>query len=513
MSELTPSPRRWLALGVLCVALVVIVMDTTILNVALPSMARDLHARTSGLAWIVDAYTLVFAGLLLTAGSLGDRYGRRGAFSLGLALFALASAASAISGSTGTLIAARAATGVGAALVFPSTLSLLVHVFTEVEERQRAIAIWAGTAGIGVAVGPIAGGLLLRHFSWGSVFWINVPLCVVALLGAWLVLPSQPPEARHRLDLPGAALSIAGLSSVVYAIIVGPDHGWTSGVGLLWFAVALLSLVAFIAVELTSRDPMMDLRLFRNPRFSAASMAVTSLYFALFGIIFLQTQHFQVVLGFDPLEAGLRTAPFALVLFVVANTTPRLVTRIGARTIITLGLAIVAASMLARTQFSADTSWLTLVINSCVFSLGMGLTVAPATASIMGAVPPERAGVGSAMNDTTRQVGGALGVAVMGSVASSVFRSRIHADSVATAIAQGVDRHAAAAAFVHGQNVAAVIGFGVVTLGALGVWRFLPAPAVAPVSALGDGDRVDDDVLAGTIAGAGRNLLHAVEDV
>ncbi|MCU1381044.1 MAG: drug resistance transporter [Acidimicrobiales bacterium] len=477
MKQLTPAAdRRWAALAVLCVALIVVTMDTTILNVALPSLVRDLHAGASGLAWIVDGYTLVFAGLLLTAGSLGDRYGRRGAFGTGLALFAAASAASALAGTTGQLVAMRALTGVGAALVFPATLSILIHVFTDPQERQKAIAVWAGTAGIGIGLGPVAGGFLLRHFSWGSVFWVNVPLCLLALVGARFLLPPSD-RTTGKLDPKGAALSIAGLGALVYGIIEGPDRGWSSSLVLGSFAVALVAFASFVAVELGQREPMLDLRLFRNPRFSAASLSVTTLYFALFGVIFFQTQHLQFVLGYDPLGAGLRSLPFAVVLLVVANTTPRLVARAGTRAVIVTGLSVVAAAMLLRTQFDAGSTYAAIFWNQCLFALGMGLTIAPATASIMGSVPPERAGVGSAINDTTRQVGGALGVAVMGSVGSSAFRRAIDADSVGSAIGAGLNHKAVAQAFVHGQNVAALIGFAVVTVGAIGAWRFLPRQA------------------------------------
>jgi EmrB/QacA subfamily drug resistance transporter len=477
MEQRTPATdRRWAALAVLCLALVVVTMDTTILNVALPSLVRDLHASASGLAWIVDAYTLVFAGLLLTAGSIGDRFGRRGAFGAGLALFAGACVAAALSHTTGQLVATRALTGVGAALVFPATLSILVHVFTDPLERQRAIAVWAGTAGIGIGLGPVAGGVLLRHFSWGSIFWVNVPICAVALLGARFVLPPSD-RGDVRLDLPGAALSIAGLVSLVYGIIEGPDRGWSSPVVAGAFVVAALAFSAFVSVELRTAEPMLDLRLFRNPRFSAASMSVTSLYFALFGVIFFQTQHLQFVLGYDPLAAGLRALPFAVVLLVTANTTPRLVARAGTRRVIVVGLSVVAASMLLRTQFAATTTYPAIFWNQVLFALGMGLTIAPATASIMGSVPPERAGVGSAINDTTRQIGGALGVAVMGSIGSSAFRRSVPADSVGSALAAGLRHDAVARAFVHGQNLAALVGFVVVAAGAIGAWRFLPRDA------------------------------------
>jgi hypothetical protein len=303
-----------------------------------------------------------------------------------------------------------------------------------------------------------------------------VPLCLLALVGARFLLPPSD-RTTGKLDPKGAALSIAGLGTLVYGIIEGPDRGWSSSLVLGSFAVALVAFAGFVAVELGQREPMLDLRLFRNPRFSAASLSVTTLYFALFGVIFFQTQHLQFVLGYDPLGAGLRSLPFAVVLLVVANTTPRLVARAGTRAVIVTGLSVVAAAMLLRTQFDAGSTYAAIFWNQCLFALGMGLTIAPATASIMGSVPPERAGVGSAINDTTRQVGGALGVAVMGSVGSSAFRRAIDADSVGSATGAGLNHEAVAQAFVHGQNVAALIGFAVVTVGAIGAWRFLPRQA------------------------------------
>ncbi len=425
--------RRWWALAVLCLSLVVVTIDTTILNVALPSLQRQLHPSSSGLEWIVDAYTVVFAGLLLSAGALGDRYGRKHTLSLGLAVFALASAGSALAHSSGQLIALRAVTGIGAALIFPATLSILTNVFADPVERQRAIAVWAGTAGIGIGLGPVVGGLLLRHFYWGSVFWVNVPVCAVALVaGHWLIPNSRDP-GESRLDLPGAGLSIVGLSTLVFAIIEGPSHGWTSPLVLGSFAAAVAVLGTFALVELHRRHPMLDLRLFRNPRFTAASLAVTALYFALFGTIFFQTQHLQIVLGYDPLGAGLRSLPFAIVLLVVANTTPRLVARVGTRSVIVVGMVLVAASQVGRALFTVHTGYEGILVTQCLFALGMGLTIAPATASIMGAVPAGRAGVGSAINDTTRQVGGALGVAVMGSIGASIFHDQMSSHLTAAA--------------------------------------------------------------------------------
>jgi len=492
--------RRWWALSVLCLSLIVVTIDTTILNVALPSLVRDLHAGSSGLEWIVDAYTVVFAGLLLSAGSLGDRFGRRGALSAGLVVFAFASGASALATSPAQLIVLRALTGVGAALIFPATLSILTNVFPDPVERQRAIAVWAGTAGIGIGLGPVAGGLLLRHFYWGSVFWVNVPVCLVALIAGALLVPTSRDADESRLDPPGALLSIAGLSTLVYAIIEGPNRGWTSPIVLGAFALSLAVLVLFVQVELRRRSPMLDLRLFTNPRFTAASLAVTALYFCLFGVIFFQTQHLQFVLGYDPLGAGLRSVPFAVVLLVVANTTPRVVRWAGTRAVITTGLAVVAVSMLGRANFTVHSGYPAILVTQCVFALGMGLTIAPATASIMGAVPAGRAGVGSAINDTTRQVGGALGVAVMGSLGASVYRhGATHAlagahlpaatsakalDSVGSALAAtrslppGVAATvstAAKRAFIHGLDLASLVGFCVAVTGGLLAWRFLPA--------------------------------------
>jgi EmrB/QacA subfamily drug resistance transporter len=494
------ASRRWWALGALCLSLVIVTIDTTILNVALPSLVRSLHASSSGLQWIVDAYTVVFAGLLLSAGSIGDRFGRRGALSAGLALFAVASATSALATTPGQLIALRALTGVGAALVFPATLSILTNLFPDPVERQRAIAVWAGTAGIGIALGPVAGGLLLRHFYWGSVFWVNVPVCAVALLAGVVLVPTSRDSQRHPLDPPGALLSIVGLSGLVYAIIEGPSRGWTSATVVGAFVGSIALIAVFVAVELRRTSPMLDLRLFSNPRFTAASLAVTTLYFCLYGTIFFQTQHLQFVLGYDPLGAGLRSVPFAVVLLVVANTTPRLVRRVGTRAIVTIGLGIVAASMALRAGFTVHSGYPAVLFSQCVFALGMGLTIAPATASIMGAVPPDRAGVGSAINDTTRQVGGALGVAVMGSIGASLFRrSAAHAlsgahlshavsvkalDSVGSALAVARTLPAGAArtvgdsarrAFIHGLDVASLVALGVAICGAALAWRFLPA--------------------------------------
>jgi EmrB/QacA subfamily drug resistance transporter len=412
--------RRWWTLAVLCLSLVVITVDNTIVNVALPTLVRSLHADTSELQWIVDAYTVVFAALLLTAGSFGDRRGRRGALTIGLFIFAIGSALSALATSAPELIAMRALTGVGAAFVFPATLSILTSVFTDPHERQRAIAVWAGTAGIGIAIGPLAGGVLLEHFYWGSIFWVNVPIVLIALIGGRLAVPtSRDPNAGH-CDLAGVLLSIVGLGALVAAVIEGPDRGWTSAPVLTGFAVALVALAVFSVVELRRADPLLDLRLFRNPRFSSASLAIAVVYFCLFGTIFFLTQHLQFLLGYNALQAGERMLPFAIVFIIVANLTPKFVIRVGTKVVVTAGLLFAVVALLIRAGATVDTTYTALLWSQIAMAVGMGLIIAPATASIMGAVPPDRAGVGSAINDTTRQIGGALGVAIMGSIAVSV---------------------------------------------------------------------------------------------
>jgi EmrB/QacA subfamily drug resistance transporter len=300
--------RRWWTLGVLCLSLVMIVVANASLNVALPTLVKDLHAGSSSLQWIVDAYSLVFAGLLLTAGSLGDRYGRRLALNGGLLIFGGASGLAAFAGSASQLIAARAVMGVGAALVMPATLSVLAHVFPPAE-RKQAIAIWAGFAGVGAALGGVTSGWLLQHFWWGSIFLTNVAVVAVALIAGAFLVPSANEDHEPALDLVGALLSIAGLGALVYAIIEAPARGWLPGSTLLAFVVAVVVLVGFAWWELSASEPMLDLRFFRNPQFAAAASSITLVFFVMFGMIFIMTQYLQLVLGYSPLEAGVRMLP------------------------------------------------------------------------------------------------------------------------------------------------------------------------------------------------------------
>ncbi len=417
--------RRWWTLGVLCLSLLVIVMDNTILNVAIPSLISDLGASNSEIQWIIDAYTLVFAGLLLTTGSLSDRFGRKGALQIGLVLFAIGSASAALSTTTAQLIGSRAFMGIGGALIMPATLSILTNVFRDPRERGRAIAVWAGCSGLAVAIGPVTGGLLLRHFEWSSVFWVNLPLVVLALGAGWFLVPTSKDPSHSQLDPFGALLSIVGLGTLLFGIIEGPAKGWTDPLVLASFAVGIVAMTSFIAWELHTPTPMLDMHFFQNPRFTAANSAITLTFFAMFGSMFLMTQYWQFVHGYTPLGAGLRMIPYAMTMMVVAPMSARIVERAGTKRVVTTGLLIISTALLALSFLQTDTPYPVAISGFCLMAVGMGMTMAPATESVMGSLPREKAGVGSAVNDTTRQVGGALGVAVIGSVVSSIYASNV----------------------------------------------------------------------------------------
>jgi len=416
--------RRWWILVVLCFSLLIIVMDNTILNVALPTLVRKLKASESQLQWMVDSYTLLFAGLLLTMGNLGDKFGRRGALAAGLTIFGIGSGLSAFSHSAGQLIAFRAVTGTGAALIMPATLSILTNVFPP-NERARAIGIWAGISGVAIALGPVIGGFLLVHYWWGSVFLINVPVCAIALVVGRLIMPSSRDPEAEPLDPVGAGLSIIGLVSLVYGIIEAPNKGWTSGPILGALAVAAVVLSAFVAWELHSDHPMLKVSFFSNPRFTAASFSITLVFFALFGSIFFLTQYLQFVLGYSALQAGVRLAPMALVLMAVAPLAGQLVARLGTKTLVAIGMAIGAVGLWYLAQTTPTSGYVHVLTGLVIIAAGLSLSMVPATDSIMGSLPLGKAGVGSAMNDTTREVGGALGVAILGTVLASRYSTAI----------------------------------------------------------------------------------------
>jgi EmrB/QacA subfamily drug resistance transporter len=414
--------RRWAILAVLCLSVFLAVVDNTIVNVALPTISRRLHASTSELQWIVDAYSLVFASLLLVGGSLGDRYGRKGALQLGLVAFASFSAFAGLSGSIAALIVARCLMGLAAALIFPATLAILTNTFTDAKERGAAVGVWTAITGLAVALGPVTGGLLLEHFSWGSVFFVSVPIAAVALaLGAWLVPTSRDPAAP-RLDLLGFALSILGVGVVVYTTIEAPSQGWLAAGTLAGYAAGIALLASFAVWERRVAEPLLDIALFRNIRFSAASFSITVAFFGLFGFIFLITQYFQLVHGYTPLSAGVHTLPFALGVAAASPLAPTLANRLGTKIIVPAGLLLMGAGFLIASTLGSDTAYFgPVIVSMLLMAIGLGVVTAPSTDAILAVLPPAKAGVGSAVNDVTRELGGTFGVAVVGAVFSSMY--------------------------------------------------------------------------------------------
>ena len=494
----TAHPRRWSILAVLCTSLVVVMIGNSSLNIALPEISQVLGASNSQLQWIVDAYALVFAGLLFTAGSLGDRFGRKGALQLGLAIFLVATVAASTADSARVLIVCRGAMGFGAAFVMPATLSIIVNVFPT-SERAKAIAIWTAIAGVGGSLGPIASGLLLVHFSWSSVFLVNVPVVVLALgIGMWVVPTSRDP-GRPGVDPLGALLSTAGIVTLVYAIIEAPGRGWTSSATLGTAFAAFALIAAFAGWELHSAEPMLDLRYFRHAGFAVGSIGVGLVFFALFGFMFLMTQYMQMVLGYSPLGASLRMLPFVFVMLAIAPRTPGLVVRLGAQRVVGTGMFVVAAGMFLVSRLGISTGYAMIATTMVIIATGMALTMAPLTNSILAGVPRAKAGIGSAMNDTTRELGGALGIAVLGSLVTSQFSSSLSralaslppqaaavartslagALSVAARMGPAGEELARAArqAFVDGMSIAVTAGAAVIAVAAVTALRFLPAQA------------------------------------
>jgi EmrB/QacA subfamily drug resistance transporter len=499
--------RTTLALVALLLAAFAINLDTTIVNVALPTLARELHASNNQLQWIVDAYNLVFAAFILAAGSLSDRMGRKGMLLAGLGLFGVSSAAGGLAADSAELILARCFMGLGAAMVFPATLSLISNIFTARTERARAIGLWGATAGIAIALGPIVGGWLLGRFSWASIFFAMAP---VAALGAWLVarhVPTSRDADAKALDQGGLGLSSAGISLLVFTIIEAPEEGWTSTRSIAGFLIAAAVLFGFVAWERRSAVPMLDVSLFRNPRFTAACGAVTVSFFTLLGFIFVITQYFQLIKHYDPLSAGVHLLPVAISVGVASVLGTKLAVRIGTKLVVTAGLLMVTVFYLWVTTVSTSTGYGTIAAQMVLYGIGMGLTSAPATEAIMGVVPVEKAGVGSAVNDATRLLGGTLGVAVIGSVYASVYATRLTAtlparlphalastahSSVGAAFAvsgrlaatghaalAGHVHEAAATALVRGLSAGCLVAALVAAAGAVVAALFLPAQPAA----------------------------------
>jgi EmrB/QacA subfamily drug resistance transporter len=500
--------RRWWTLAVLCLSLVLIGLDNTILNVALPTIQRTFNATAAELQWLVDAYVLVFAGLLLTMGALGDRFGRARALQLGLLIFAGASALAPLTTDINQLIAIRVGMGIGGALIMPSTLSIIANVFPS-QERARAITIWAGVSGLGVGLGPLVGGLLIENFAWSSVFLLNVPIALIALALGFVFVPESRDPSGARLDMLGAVLSIGAVSTLVYAIIEAPGQGWTDPVILAAFALAVVLGVAFAWRETHTAAPMLDLALFRDRRFTAGAGAIALTFFAMFGVIFGLTQFLQFVLGKTALEAGALMVTLAIGIPIGARISLKAVEHVGARRTMAAGLVWVTLILLTLTQWTPTTE--TWVVSLTLFFLAIGLAnvMAPGTGTVMSAVPEAKAGVGSAMNDLLRQLGGALGVAVIGSVMNTAYRGQMTdavsglpgpaaeaaQDSVGAAVAiagqvGGVAGDALAAvarvSFVDALGLAAVVAAGVALATAAFVARAMPRDAV---SSLGHGSR------------------------
>jgi EmrB/QacA subfamily drug resistance transporter len=486
-------------------------LDTMLVNVALPAMVRELHATTTQLQWVVDAYNLVFAALLLTFGSLSDRFGRKGMLLTGLAVVGTASLAGGFTTSPAQLIATRAVMGLGAAMTFPATLSLISNVFTERKERARAIGLWGAVSGVAIATGPIVGGWLLEHYSWPAIFIAMAPVAAVAAgLVAVAVPTSKDPDATP-VDMPGLVLSSAAMALLVFTIIEAPTYGWAAARTVAGFAVSAVLLAAFIVAERRAAHPMLDVSLFRNMRFSAASGAVTVSFFTLFGFIFLITQYFQFVRAYGPLSTGVRLLPVALSVGVGSVAGTQLAVRAGTKLVVTTGLVAMAGfyGWVAAT-IGATLAYGVIAAQMVVYGLGLGLTSAPATESIMGAIPAAKAGVGSAINDSTRLIGGTLGVAVLGSVYASVYASRLTASMpaavpgpVAAIAHQSVGaayvaagkiaalghpalghalQHASANAFLRGLTIGALVAGSVAALGAILAVLFLPAQPTRPAS-------------------------------
>lgn len=409
----------------LCVPLLITSLDNTVLSVALPTLVRKLHATDTELQWIVDAYVLVFGGLMLAAGSLADRVGRKRTFVAGLAVFAVCSTWASFSGSAGMLIGARASMGLGAALIMPSTLSIITNTFSDPGERQRALGVWAGTTGAGVALGPIVGGILLAHFAWGSVFLINVPIAALGLVLAIRLVPNSLDPNAQRPDPGGALLSITGLGLLLWAIIEAPVHGWFSPSVIAAGAGGLLVLATFVAWEARSSHPMLNLWFFRRRSFSAAVACVGMQMFGLMGALFVLTQFLQFQLGYSPLQAGVRMLPAAGGIALVAPLSPVLVRRLGTKFTVAVGLLLVAGGLLQISGSSVETTYTGQLAGTIMLGVGAGVVMPAALGSVMGTLPLEHTGVGSATNGTFVQVGGALGVAIVGSALSTRYQHRM----------------------------------------------------------------------------------------
>jgi EmrB/QacA subfamily drug resistance transporter len=484
--------RRWFLLAMMCLSLVLVVMSVSGLVTAIPTMQEQLNASASQIQWILDAYAVVFAGFLLTAGALGDRFGRKRALLTGLVVFGAGALVAGLASSAMQVISGRAVMGIGAALVMPATLSIITTIFPP-EERPRAIAVWAGFAGAGGAIGPIVSGALLERFWWGSAVLVNLPFVAATFLAIVTFAPESRDEEHTPLDPVGALLSLVGLSALVYAIIQGGEHGWSTASVVGSAVLAIMALGAFVQWERRSAHPMLPLHLFEDRRFSLGSGVITIAFFVMFGFFFLATQYLQFGRGYSALLAGLALLPLPIVFVALSPRSAALAERYGAARIMAAGLVIIAAGFALLTVVTPSTPYLVLAGAFAVLGAGMSVTAAPATAEIMSAVPLSKAGVGSAVNDTTRELGGALGIAILGSIANSAFRAgidlsglglttgtRVHGEESIGAAARiasnvpsgGVVKARAADAFANAFNVASLVSVGLAVVAAVAVLWF-----------------------------------------
>ncbi|MFJ5308146.1 MFS transporter [Streptomyces sp. NPDC088350] len=463
---MTSHPKRWIVLGVICLAQLTVLLDNTVLNVAIPSLTRELDASTADIQWMINAYSLVQSGLLLTAGSAADRYGRKKMLITGLVLFGAGSLIAGLADSTGQLIAARAGMGVGGALLITTTLAVVMQIFAP-EEQPKAIGIWAAVNALGFATGPLLGGFMLNHFWWGAIFLINLPVAALALVAAVALVPESKNPRGDRPDLLGALLSTVGMAALVYAIISGPAHGWTSDRVLLIALVAAVFLAAFAYWESRVPYPMLDLDFFRDRRFTGAVTGVVLITFGMAGSLFLLTQHLQFVLGYGPLEAGVRTAPLALTIVALnfSGLAAKWTARLGAPRAIALGMVLMSAGLASIAVVASGGYAGTLV---GLLLIGAGAAIAnPAMAhAIMSAIPPEKAGVGAGVNGTLGEFGNGLGVAVLGAVLSSRFAAGSLPEGLAAATSVA-ERRRVTDSFSSALEVSQLVGAVAVLAGGL----------------------------------------------
>ncbi|MFE9707975.1 MFS transporter [Streptomyces sp. NPDC005930] len=418
-----PYARRWWALLVLCLSLMISVMANTALTVAAPDMTRDLDLSSSDLQWVIDAYTVPYAALMLLLGAIGDKYGRRGSLALGLLVMAAGGVAGAFADTSLQVIAVRAVMGFGAAMIMPATLSLLAATFPR-EERAKAITIWAATSGLSIAAGPLIAGVLLKDNGWESTFLINVPVCAVAILAAYVLVPPSKAGDRGRIDYGGGALSVVWSGALIYMIIDGPHFGWGAS-AFTAAGIAAAGLLLFVLWELRHPRPILDVRKFARRAFAGANLAIAAFFLAVFGVFYFLTLHFQFVLHYDPLETGIRMLPLALGVFLGAAATGVLTPRLGARVMVTVGMVGGTTALALLTGVDAGSAYGDFVAPLALLGVSLGLAVSPCTDTIMGAFPESELGVGGAVNDTSLELGGSLGIAVLGSALASSYAANL----------------------------------------------------------------------------------------